>query len=217
MGGSLSRKVWVLEERGRRGGRERRRMCVSREAPSAARNADDEYSFDAFMKIYRVEGGFDAFYTCCGPDVDKDIVDSFLFFPCASPSSESSASASTRARLRSSSPSPIQNIFTRQQNAALVAARNSTSSTCSLKDSDQPSIKDISLQIRHERGLAGFRAGYYASFILTLNPAITFATDHIVKRHLNPTAPSNICNQNHQRLSSANVNIRSGGYALTNA
>jgi len=59
-----------------------RQLQGPQEAPSAARDADAEYSsfIDAFVKIYRVEGGLRAFYTGCGPDVGKGIVDSFLFF-----------------------------------------------------------------------------------------------------------------------------------------
>lgn len=178
-----------------------RQLQGPQEAPSAARDADAEYAsfIDAFVKIYRVEGGLRAFYTGCGPDVGKGIVDSFLFFLAytmlrhyhirRSGTKHLSVprelgvgiAAGAFAKLITT---PIQNIVTRQQTAALVAARDPTSSTYSLKDSDQLSIKDVALQIRHERGLAGFWAGYSASLILTLNPAITFATDHMLKRLL---------------------------------
>jgi hypothetical protein len=74
---------------------------------------------------------------------------------------------------------PLQNIITRQQTAALVVARDPTSTT--LPDQSRKlSVRDIALQIRSERGLKGFWAGYSASVILTLNPAITFAVDNIL-------------------------------------
>jgi hypothetical protein len=64
-----------------------------------------------------------------------------------------------------------------------VAARDPTSSTTP-SESDKLTIRDIALQIRSERGLAGFWAGYSASIILTLNPAITFAADNVLRRLL---------------------------------
>ena len=71
-------------------------------------------------------------------------------------------------------------IITRQQTAALVAARDPTSTTTP-SESGRLTIKDTALQIRSERGLSGFWAGYSASIILTLNPAITFAVDNMLK------------------------------------
>lgn len=58
-------------------------------------------------------------------------------------------------------------IITRKQTAALVAARDPTATTTP-EESDQLTLKDIALQIRSERGLAGFWAGYSASIISTL-------------------------------------------------
>ena len=78
---------------------------------------------------------------------------------------------------------PIQNIVTRQQTAALVAARNPESSTTP-EESPNLSIKDIALQIRSERGVAGFWAGYSESVLLTINPALTFAIDNVLTRLL---------------------------------
>ena len=170
------------------------------EAESAAKDADKEYSslIDAARKIYRSEGGLNAFYTGCAPDVGKGILDSFLFFLAytfvrqyeqrkvggqqLSISKELGVgvAAGSFAKLFTT---PIQNIVTRQQTAALVAARDPTSSTTP-SESDKLSIKDIALQIRNERGIAGFWAGYSESVILTLNPAITFAVDNIITRLL---------------------------------
>lgn len=76
---------------------------------------------------------------------------------------------------------PIQNVVTRKQTAAMVASRDPTSST-----SPDLSAKDIALQIRHEKGLQGFWSGYSASLILTLNPAITFLLHKVLLRVLVP-------------------------------
>ena len=170
------------------------------EAESAAKDADQEYSslLDAVKKIYRTEGGLKAFYTGCAPDIGKGIIDSFMFFLAYNlvrqyeqrrigsqqlPVSKEigvGVAAGSIAKLFST---PIQNIVTRKQTAALVAARDPTS-TITPGQSDKLSIKDIALQIRSERGLAGFWAGYSESIFLTLNPAITFAADNVLIRLL---------------------------------
>lgn len=58
-----------------------RQLRGPKEAPSAAREADAEYTsfVDAVQRIYKSEG-LRAFYTGCTPDVAKGIADSFLFF-----------------------------------------------------------------------------------------------------------------------------------------
>ncbi|KAK3114627.1 hypothetical protein LTR53_006877 [Teratosphaeriaceae sp. CCFEE 6253] len=180
-----------------------RQLRGPKEAPSAALGADAEYrSFtDAVQKIYRTEGGVKALYTGCTPDVAKGIADSFLFFLAytflrqrqlqkdgtkgLSVIKELSVgvAAGSFAKLVTT---PLQNIVTRQQTAALVAARD-PSSSATPGESDKLSIRDIALQIRSERGLAGFWAGYSASLILTLNPAITFAIENMLKSLL-PTS-----------------------------
>jgi hypothetical protein len=169
------------------------------EASSAAQDADTEYKsvLDAARKIYKEEG-IRAFYTGVGPDVGKGIADSFLFFLAYTflrhrqmrrdatehlsvfKELNVGIAAGAFAKLITT---PIQNIVTRQQTAALVAARDPTSTTTP-QESDKLSMKDIALQIRSERGLTGFWAGYSASFILTLNPAITFAVDNLLQRLL---------------------------------
>ncbi|KAK5129561.1 hypothetical protein LTR08_003147 [Meristemomyces frigidus] len=185
-----------------------RQLHGLKEAPSAAHDADAEYSslVDAVQKIYKNEGGLRAFYTGCAPDVGKGIADSFLFFlgytylrqrqlrrdgtKDLSVLKELSVGVAAGAFAKLIT-TPIQNIVTRQQTAALVAARDPTF-TATPGESGTLSVKDIALQIRSERGLAGFWAGYSASIILTLNPAITFAVDNMLKhllpepRRLNP-------------------------------
>ncbi|TKA75165.1 hypothetical protein B0A55_03988 [Friedmanniomyces simplex] len=174
-----------------------RQLRGPKEAPSAARGADAEYKsfIDGVQKIYKNEGGLRAFYTGCTPDVGKGIADSFLFFLAytflrqhqlrrdgtkdLSIIKELSVGvvAGSFAKLVTT---PLQNIITRQQTAALVAARDPSSETTP-SQSDKLSVKDIALQIRSERGIAGFWAGYSASTILTLNPAITFAVENTLK------------------------------------
>lgn len=168
-----------------------------KEAEHAASDADAEYKdpIDAGRKIYKNEGGLKAFYTGLSSDVVKHIADSFLFFLAYTAVREQMlkrqggkslpvvkelsvgvlAGAFSKAITM-----PISNIVTRQQTAALVAARDPTSST-SPGESDNLSIKDIAQQIRNERGVAGFWAGYSAQLILTLNPAITFAVDNLLR------------------------------------
>ncbi|KAK5719421.1 hypothetical protein LTR15_007944 [Elasticomyces elasticus] len=174
-----------------------RQLRGPKEAPSAAREAAAEYkSFsDAVQKIYKHEGGLRAFYTGCAPDVGKGIADSFLFFLSytflrqqqlrrhgtkdLSVIKELSIgiAAGSFAKLTTT---PLQNIITRQQTAALVATRDPSSTTLP-GESDKLTVKDIALQIRSERGIAGFWAGYSASIILTLNPSITFAVENVLK------------------------------------
>lgn len=172
------------------------------EAESAAKDAETEYAslIDAVRKIYKTEGGLKAFYTGCAPEVGKGIIDSFLFFLSytflrqyekkragggLSVGKELGVgiAAGSFAKLFTT---PIQNIVTRQQTAALVAARD-PSSSATPGESDKVSVRDIASQIRSERGLAGFWAGYSESVILTLNPAITFAVDKLLKRLLSRT------------------------------
>jgi len=76
---------------------------------------------------------------------------------------------------------PVQNIVTRKQTAAVVSARDPTSSV-----SPKLSAKDIALQIRHEKGFLGFWFGYSVSLVLTLNPAITFLLHKVSLRTLVP-------------------------------
>jgi hypothetical protein len=62
---------------------------------------------------------------------------------------------------------PISNIVTRKQTAAMISARSGS------KDYE-PSVSDIAASIRDEKGIQGFWSGYSASLVLTLNPSITF-------------------------------------------
>jgi hypothetical protein len=173
------------------------------EAPSAAKEADHaEYTSltDAAQKIYAHEGGLQALWNGCLTDSTKTIIDSFLFFL-----AYTALRQRQQRKLGSKSlpvlhelsvgivagafskfiTIPIQQIVTRKQTAALIAARDKTSSLPPSLAS-KLSVKDIFLQIRSERGLQGFWAGYSASLILTLNPALTFLLQNLIKKTLLP-------------------------------
>jgi hypothetical protein len=168
------------------------------EAPSAAKDADAEYAnlVDAARKIYSEEGGLSAFYTGCAPDVAKGLADSFLFFLAYTylrqreqrrhghslPVMRELGVGVVAGALAKLVTTPLQNIITRQQTAALIAARSPLSGSATR--SDKLTISDVASQIRRERGLQGFWAGYSASIILTLNPSITFAVDNLLHRIL---------------------------------
>lgn len=177
-----------------------RQLRAKGEAQSAAKDADTEYSsvVDAAQKIYRSEGGLQALYTGVGPEVVKGIIDSFLFFLAYNyirkyeQKKAGSGSLSVVKELgvgvaagafAKFITTPIQNIVTRQQTAALVAARDPGSSR-SLSESDKLSVREVASHIRSERGIAGFWAGYSESVVLTINPAITFAVDDLLRRLL---------------------------------
>ncbi|KAK4502340.1 hypothetical protein PRZ48_005765 [Zasmidium cellare] len=168
-----------------------------KEAEHAASDADAEYKdpIDAARKIYKNEGGLGAFYTGLSSDVVKGLADSFLFFLAYTAAREQMLKRQGGKQLpvlkelsvgilagafSKAITMPISNIVTRQQTAALVAARDPTSST-SPGESDKLSVRDIALQIRSEKGIQGFWAGYSAQLILTLNPAITFAVDNLLR------------------------------------
>lgn len=65
----------------------------------------------------------------------------------------------------------------------MVSARDPTASV-PMQLTKKLSVKDIALQIRSEKGLRGFWSGYSASLILTLNPALTFLLQNLIRRIL---------------------------------
>nr|POF06946.1 peroxisomal adenine nucleotide transporter 1 [Quercus suber] len=174
-----------------------RQLRTQNEASSAAQDADAEYKDlgDAARKIYKNEGGMKAFYTGCMADVTKGLADSFLFFLAYTfirqallKRQENKKNLSVARELSVGIvagsfskflTTPIQNIVTRQQTAALIAARNPSASPL---QSDKLTVTDIARQILSERGWAGFWTGYSAAIILTLNPAITFAVDKFLRK-----------------------------------
>lgn len=168
-----------------------------KEAPSAAGDANVFYHnpVDAANKIYKNEGGLKGFYAGLGSDVVKAIADSFLFFLAYNAVRDQMLKREGAKRLpvlkelsvgiiagalSKAVTQPISNIVVRQQTAALIAARDPESSSTP-GEADQVSVKEIARQIRNEKGVAGFWAGYSPQIILTLNPAITFAVDNLLK------------------------------------
>lgn len=75
---------------------------------------------------------------------------------------------------------PIQNIVTRKQTAAMTALEGSTGIP------PASSTRDIAYEIRKEKGLQGFWSGYSASLILTLNPSMTMLLHKVLLRLLVP-------------------------------
>lgn len=151
---------------------------------------------DAILKIYRKEGGVRAFYSGVLQETFKGVADSFLFFLAYTYIREKRLATYGSRYLTVPEEigvgvlagafskfwtTPIQNVVTRKQTAAMIAARDPMSTI-----SPQLSTKDIALQIRHEKGLQGFWSGYSASLILTLNPSITFLLHRILLRFFVP-------------------------------
>ncbi|KAF2803352.1 mitochondrial carrier [Mytilinidion resinicola] len=162
-------------------------------------SADYTSLLDAATKIYNNEGGIAAFYSGVVPDTAKSVADSFLFFLAynylRSRRLTSRGSARTLPALDEIAvgmlagafsklwTTPVQNIVTRKQTAAMVASQDPMATA-----SPDLSLRDIALQIRHEKGLQGFWSGYSASLVLTLNPAVTFLLHKILLRALVPRA-----------------------------
>jgi hypothetical protein len=159
-----------------------------------ADNEDAQYAgiLDAVDKIYAREGGVRAFYSGVLPETLKGVADSFLFFLAYTYIGQRRRTALGSPKLSALDEigigvlagaasklctTPVQNIVTRKQTAALLAARDPASTS-----SSHLSLKDIALQIRDEKGLQGFWSGYSASLILTLNPSITFLLHKVLLR-----------------------------------
>ncbi|CAD0086430.1 unnamed protein product [Aureobasidium mustum] len=163
------------------------------EAPSAAKEADDaEYTSlaDAAQKIYTHEGGLQAFWNGCAADTAKSLIDSFLFFLAYTafrqrqqkklgtkslPVLNELGVGIAAGALSKFVTTPIQQIVTRKQTAALIAARDKTS-TVPPGMASKLSVKDIFLQIRSERGLGGFWAGPRALFLIAALSKATAST-----------------------------------------
>lgn len=163
--------------------------------------SDDEYkSFgDAVSKIHAREGGIQAFYSGVIPETLKGATDSFLFFLAYTYIRQKRLATANGTRslsildeigvgvvaggIAKLFTTPIQNIVTRKQTAAMIAARSPSSTM-----SPSLSVRDIALQIHDEKGWQGFWSGYSASLILTLNPSITFLLHKLLLRFLVPRA-----------------------------
>lgn len=173
------------------------RLQVQKQFKSES-GSDDDYKsiIDAIEQIYAKEGGVPAFYAGCLQDTAKSMADSFLFFLAYNfirqrrlhsqnsgskrlPVQEEIAVGMLAGAFGKLFTTPIQNIVTRKQTGAMIAARSSSSKT-----SANLSVQDIAAQIRREKGLLGFWSGYSASLVLTLNPALTFLFHETLLRML---------------------------------
>ena len=152
---------------------------------------DEEYQGveDAARRIYNEEGGIGGFYTGVVQDTVKTVADSFLFFLLYSflrerrlrrlgrdakslKAIEELGVGFIAGAVTKAATTPIANVVTRKQTAALMAG----------PEGDSKSTQDIMDQIRKEKGVAGFWSGYSASLILTLNPSLTFFLFEMLKR-----------------------------------
>jgi hypothetical protein len=174
------------------------RLQVQKHFQTDDKDADYKSVGDAVQKIYNTEGGIKAFYSGVLPETFKGVADSFLFFLAYTYIrqkrliSQQSRNLSVLDEIgvgvlagafSKFFTTPVQNIVTRKQTAAMIAARDPSSSL-----SPRLSTKDVALQIRDEKGLQGFWSGYSASLILTLNPSITFLLHRILLRLAVPKA-----------------------------
>ncbi|KAJ4356555.1 uncharacterized protein N0V89_004589 [Didymosphaeria variabile] len=170
------------------------RLQAQKQFQTDGSKADYDGILDAARKIYENEGGIGAFYNGVSQEIVKGMADSFLFFLAYSYVGEKRRASQGSRKLSAVDEigvgvvagafaklwtTPIQNIVTRKQTAALVHARDPISSI-----SPNLSAKDIALQIRDEKGWQGFWSGYSASLVLTLNPSITFLLHKMLLRLL---------------------------------
>jgi len=153
---------------------------------------------DAIEKIYEREGGPKAFYSGVVPEVVKGVADSFLFFLAYSyarqkrleargtghslPALEEIGVGVVAGAFSKFFTTPIQQIVTRKQTAAMMRQESSTTIP------PLSSTKDIAHEIMREKGIQGFWSGYSASLILTLNPSITMLLHKALLRLVVPRA-----------------------------
>jgi len=173
------------------------RLQVQRQLRKSSSTPDEgEYKgvIDAFQQIYNNEGGLAALYTGVLQDTGKSIADSFLFFlfynymrtrrlqkhggkSTALPVLDELSVGALAGACSKFLTTPISNIVTRKQTAAMVSARSGSKSA-------ELSVADIARTIRSEKGVQGFWSGYSASLVLTLNPSLTFFLYEFFKRLL---------------------------------
>lgn len=166
------------------------RLQIQRQLRKNAQEAgEQEYRglVDAAQKIYNNEGGLKGFYAGLLSNTGKTIADSFIFFLLYDYLRKASvrknggrsnlpahrelsvgfvAGASTKLLT-----TPIANVATRQQAAALKDPHGKT-----------PSFMEVASNLHTAEGYAGFWSGYSASLILTLNPSLTFFLFEFFKR-----------------------------------
>ncbi|KAL6710483.1 hypothetical protein ACN47E_008531 [Coniothyrium glycines] len=153
---------------------------------------------DAILKIYEREGGLPAFYNGVFHETAKGIADSFLFFLAYSyvrqkrldardggrslPALEELGVGMVAGAFSKFFTTPLQNIVTRKQTAAMLSQGSPTTIPA------LSSTRDIAWEIKREKGIQGFWSGYSASLVLTLNPSITMLLHKVLLRILVPRA-----------------------------
>ncbi|KAJ4367861.1 hypothetical protein N0V86_009700 [Didymella sp. IMI 355093] len=172
------------------------RLQVQKQLQGANEKPRYDGILDAVEKIYEREGGLSAFYNGVPHEVFKGVTDSFLFFLAYSYVRQSRLAAQGGRKSLSAleeigvgvvagafskfCTTPIQNIVTRKQTAAMTALDGSTAIP------PASSTREIAYEIRKEKGLQGFWSGYSASLILTLNPSLTMLLHKVLLRLLVP-------------------------------
>lgn len=175
------------------------RLQVQRQLQRDSKHPHYDGIVDAILKIYEREGGLPAFYNGVFHETAKGVADSFLFFLAYSyvrqkrltargtgkslPALEEIGVGVVAGAFSKFFTTPIQNIVTRKQTAAMLSQQSDSNSTPPLS-----STRDIAMEIKNEKGLQGFWSGYSASLVLTLNPSITMLLHKVLLRLLVPRA-----------------------------
>jgi hypothetical protein len=178
---------------------------------------DTQYTsiHDAFRKIY-INEGVSGLYTGIVEDTLKSILDSFFLFLFYNllhrlrrrfPSSIIDKKPRLSATLQvldslgigvlagaatKALTTPIQNIVTRKQIAAVASARNAGKGQSDELRNDV-SVTDMVQKIYKTKGFPGFYSGYAYTLLLTTNPSLTFFLDASLRRLLrrgNDKSPS---------------------------
>ncbi|KAF2853840.1 mitochondrial carrier [Plenodomus tracheiphilus IPT5] len=175
------------------------RLQVQRQVQRNSPHPHYDGILDAVEKIYEREGGLQAFYNGVFHETAKGIADSFLFFLAYSyvrerrlvargsgqslPALEEIGVGVVAGAFSKFFTTPIQNIVTRKQTAAMLSHQDSGATIPPLS-----STRDIAWEIKHEKGWQGFWSGYSASLVLTLNPSITMLLHKFLLQLLVPRA-----------------------------
>ena len=188
------------------------RLQIRRQLRRATSNStvpDDHSLHGAARELYRAEG-LAGLYAGLGADTAKTALDAFLFFLFYSalrrvrqrartpttthlPALEELAVGYAAAALSRLFTTPAGVVVARLQTASLTPSPAPPPDAASPPDTtpaprQPPPAAAIVSQILAERGLAGLWAGYAATLVLALNPALTFAVFEALKRALVPRA-----------------------------
>lgn len=151
--------------------------------------AEDDANIIDIAREIVAEGGVGSLFSGLSQDTAKTVADSFLFFLAYTffrqrrikarfgptkknavlPVLDELAVGMLAGAFSKLFTTPLANIVTRKQTST------------PRKDGKGYTTKDIASQIRAEKGLSGFWAGYPATLILTLNPSITFFLNELLK------------------------------------